>query len=235
MNEITNKFLLEKYETLISVVDDLQSKIVKLAKFYEQVKEKYNIYDEEVEKALSDMRSTKKSVIAEISASVTSAEKDLGKATTEIKTLLQDLSKASQNVTTVIKKASEFDLSFPDFEKRLFNLEQQVKNGLVGTSHYISFDYDEVLTGVEIWEKYNGKTRKPIIVQMPAWKGDYCMVLTDYDEEANRITGRMYKDGEPYSTGAYPNGKRSFQGYREFKVYESPNEDLILEYEEDEE
>lgn len=235
MSEITNESLLEKYETLILVVDDLQSKIVKLTKFYEQVKEKYNLYDAEVEKALNEMRSTKKKVVDDINSTTTAAEKDLSKATTEIKKLLKDLSKASQEVTTVIKTATEFELSFPDFEERLSTLEQQVKNGLVGNSNYIPFDYDEVLSGAEIWEKYNGKTRKPIIVQMPSWSGDYCMVITDFDEETNKITGRMYKDGEPYSTGAYPRGIRTFQGYREFRVYESPNEDMILENEEDEE
>ena len=137
MSEINNEFLLEKYETLLLVVDDLQSKIVKLTKFYEQVKEKHNIYDTEVENALNDMRSTKKKVVDEISSTAATAEKDLSKATADIKNLLKELSKASHEVNAVIKSASEFELSFPDFEERLTVLEQKVKNGLFVNSKYI--------------------------------------------------------------------------------------------------
>lgn len=235
MSEINNESLLEKYETLILVVDDLQSKIVKLTKFYEQVKEKYNLYDAEVEKALNDMRSTKKKVVDDINSTTNAAEKDLSKATLEIKNLLKELSKASKNVNAVIKTASEFELSFPEFEERLSSLEQQVKNGIIGSSKYIPFDYDEVLTAAEIWEKYNGKTRTPIVVKASNWTGDYCMVMTEYNENTNRVAGRIYLNGQLHTAKGYPNGRRTFSGNSEFSVYESPNLDDILENEEDEE
>ena len=235
MSEINNELLLEKYETLLLVVDDLQSKIVKLTNFYEQVKEKYNVYDTEVEKALNDMRSTKKKVVDEISSTVTTAEKDLSKAIADIKTLLKELSKASYEVNAVIKTASEFELSFPEFEKRLSSLEQQVKNGVIGSSKYISFDYDEVLTAAEIWQKYNGKTRTPIVVKASNWRGDYCMVMTGYNKNTNRVAGRIYLNGQLHTATGYPNGRRTFSGNSEFSVYKSPNLDDILESEEDEE
>lgn len=231
MNELTSDILLEKYETLLLIIEDLQSKITKLTKFYEQVREKYNLYNEEVEEALSEMRSTKDKVVDDIKMVVTTSKKDLSVAATEIRNLLTDLALASVDAKSIIEQANKFELSFPKFEERLSILEIQMKKMLVGANDYIPFDYEEVLSGAQIYEKYNGKTNKPIIVKMPSWNGDYCMVITHFDKESNVLTGRMYKDGDLYAANDYPKGIRKFLGHREFRVYKSPNEGMILKNE----
>ena len=233
MSEMNNESLLEKYETLLLVVDDLQTKIGKLIKFYEQVKEKHNVYDAEVEKALLDLRKTKEASIEEVSFKASESKDDLAKGTKEIKKLLKDLNDVSAEVKATINLAKNFELNIPGFEERLALLEKQVKEGGVGVIKYIPFNYDEVLTAAELWKKYNGRTKTPIIAQMPSWSGDYCMVFTDYDEETNRITGRIYKDGEIYESGRSPNGVRNFRASMDFYAYKSPNEKSILRSEEE--
>lgn len=93
---------------------------------------------------------------------------------------------------------------------------------------YIEFKYGEVLSGAEIWKKYNGKTATPIIVQAPTWTGDYCYVITEYDKTKSQVKGRIYLDGKPRSTKGYPEGKRTFTAKTEFIPYKSPNENSII-------
>ena len=153
MSEITNEFLIEKYNTLILVIDDLQSKISKLTKFYEQVKAKYNLYDVEVEKALSEMRTTKSQVIEGISLATTESKISLDKTIADGKDVVKKITAASAYLSTLIKTATEFELSFPAFEERLSKLEEQIKNGLVTTTNYVSFDYDEMQEAVDDEER----------------------------------------------------------------------------------
>lgn len=228
MSEINYEMLIEKYETLVLLIDDLQAKFVKLTNFYEQVKEKYNIYDSEVEKTLAEVSELRQSALSDIALRKKETEKSINDAALEIRKLVRQATEVSNELNESIKEAKATKIQIPNFEERLKNVEVQLRAGGVNiTNKYIALDYDEVLTGTELWEKYNGKTYMPIIVQCTSWSGDYCMVVTEYDQEKVRLKGRVYLNGEQYDRLK----QSSFSASRPYKLYKSPNENAILENE----
>ena len=45
MSELNSELLLEKYESLMVVVEDLQEKLATLSDYYVKVRDKYDLYD----------------------------------------------------------------------------------------------------------------------------------------------------------------------------------------------
>ena len=230
MSELNSELLLEKYESLMVVVKDLQEKLATLSDYYVKVRDKYDLYDGEVERALAEIpKLTGKSTEA-ITQKSTEATSEIAASVKEAKVVLTDLKKATTSLTALIEQANNTSIEVPELEERIAALEERIEQGVL-PSNFIEFDYDEELSGAEIWEKYNGKTAIPIIVKMPSWTGDYCYVITNYDEDDNKVEGRIYKDGELYTQGRSPNGTRRFSGSTQFYIYQSPNEDSIVENE----
>lgn len=230
MSELNSEILLEKYESLMVVVEDLQEKLATLSDYYVKVRDKYDLYDGDVERALAEIpKLTSKSTeaITQISSEATS---EIAASVKEAKAVLKDLKKATTTLTALIEQANNTSIEVPELEERIAALEERIEQGVL-PSNFIEFDYDEELTGAEIWEKYNGRTAIPIIVKMSSWTGDYCYVMTNYDEEDHKVEGRIYKDGELYTQGRSPNGTRRFSGSTQFYIYQSPNEDSIVENE----
>ena len=230
MSELNSELLLEKYESLMVVVEDLQEKLATLSEYYVKVRDKYDLYDGEVERALAEIpKLTSKSTEA-ITQKSDEATSEIAASVKEAKAVLKDLKKATTALSTLIEQANNTSIEVPDLEERIAALEERIEQGVL-PSNFIEFDYDEALTGAEIWEKYNGRTAIPIIVKMSSWTGDYCCVITNYDEDDNKVDGRIYKDGELYTQGRSPNGTRRFSGSTQFYIYQSPNEDSIVENE----
>ena len=230
MSELNSELLLEKYESLMVVVEDLQEKLATLSDYYVKVRDKYDLYDGDVERALAEIpKLTSKSTEA-ITQKSSEATSEIAASVKEAKAVLKDLKKATTALSTLIEQANNTSIEVPELEERIAALEERIEQGVL-PSNFIEFDYDEELTGAEIWEKYNGRTAIPIIVKMSSWTGDYCYVITNYDEDDNKVEGRIYKDGELYTQGRSPNGTRRFSGSTQFYIYQSPNEDSIVENE----
>ena len=231
MSELNSQLLLEKYESLMVVVEDLQEKLATLSDYYVKVRDKYDLYDGEVERALAEIpKLTSKSTEA-ITQKSDEATSEIAASVKEAKAVLKDLKKATTALSTLIEQANNTSIEVPELEERIAALEERIEQGVPPNNFFIEFDYDEELTGAEIWEKYNGRTAIPIIVKMSSWTGDYCYVITNYDEDDNKVEGRIYKDGELYTQGRSPNGTRRFSGSTQFYIYQSPNEDSIVENE----
>ena len=231
MSELNSELLLEKYESLMVVVEDLQEKLATLSDYYVKVRDKYDLYDGEVERALAEIpKLTSKSTEA-ITQKSDEATSEIAASVKEAKAVLKDLKKATTALSTLIEQANNTSIEVPELEERIAALEERIEQGVPPNNFFIEFDYDEELTGAEIWEKYNGRTAIPIIVKMSSWTGDYCYVITNYDEDDNKVEGRIYKDGELYTQGRSPNGTRRFSGSTQFYIYQSPNEDSIVENE----
>ena len=231
MSELNSELLLEKYESLMVVVEDLQEKLATLSDYYVKVRDKYDLYDGEVERALAEIpKLTSKSTEA-ITQKSDEATSEIAASVKEAKAVLKDLKKATTALSTLIEQANNTSIEVPALEERIAALEERIEQGVPPNNFFIEFDYDEELTGAEIWEKYNGRTAIPIIVKMSSWTGDYCYVITNYDEDDNKVEGRIYKDGELYTQGRSPNGTRRFSGSTQFYIYQSPNEDSIVENE----
>ena len=231
MSELNSELLLEKYESLMVVVEDLQEKLATLSDYYVKVRDKYDLYDGDVERALAEIpKLTSKSTEA-ITQKSSEATSEIAASVKEAKAVLKDLKKATTTLTALIEQANNTSIEVPELEERIAALEERIEQGVPPNNFFIEFDYDEELTGAEIWEKYNGRTAIPIIVKMSSWTGDYCYVITNYDEDDNKVEGRIYKDGELYTQGRSPNGTRRFSGSTQFYIYQSPNEDSIVENE----
>lgn len=232
MSEITSDLLIEKYESLIKMVDSLQEKIAKLTKYYETVSKKYDLYDSEIEKALKAIDSSKTNALSEISKKGVEFSELVTDTTKEIKNAIKSAKSATSALEVAIAKAEGVEIS-DDFETRISRLEERIQNGIIEDeeNEIVPFDYEEILSAKEIWDKYNGKTEIPIIIKMPSWTGDYCMVMTDYNEDDKMICGRMYRNGVLYSTPKYKDGMRRFSGDREFQIFKSEYEDEIADSE----
>ena len=231
MSELNSELLLEKYESLMVVVEDLQEKLAKLSDYYVKVRDKYDLYDGDVERALAEIpKLTSKSTEA-ITQKSSEATSEIAASVKEAKAVLKDLKKATTTLTALIEQANNTSIEVPELEERIAALEERIEQSVPPNNFFIEFNYDEELTGAEIWEKYNGRTAIPIIVKMSSWTGDYCYVITNYDEDDNKVEGRIYKDGELYTQGRSPNGTRRFSASTQFYIYQSPNEDSIVENE----
>ena len=230
MNEINSEMLIEKYETLIMVMEDLQGKLQTLTGFYLKVKDKYELYDSEVEKALAKIPSLTANATDTIVKQTDSAKSDLDAGIKEAKSVLRDITKVSKDLTALISEAKNMRIEVPDLEKRIAALEEGV---IQGHKEEVSINTEEVISASEMWYKYHGKISLPIIVKMDSWTGDYCYVITDYDEDDDRVSGRVYHNGELYTKGKSPNGHRTFKGSTQFSFYISPNLEDIVESESD--
>ena len=230
MSELNSELLLEKYESLMVVVEDLQEKLTTLSDYYVKVRDKYDLYDGEVERVLAEIpKLTSKSTEAITQKSI-EATSEIATSVKEAKAVLKELKKATTALAALIEQANNTSIEVPELEERIAALEEKIEQGVL-SRNLIEFDYDEELTGAEIWKKYNGRTAIPIIVKMSSWTGDYCYVISNYDENDHKVEGRIYKDGELYTQGRSPNGTRRFSGSAQFYIYQSPNEDSIVENE----
>ena len=91
MSELNSELLLEKYESLMVVVEDLQEKLATLSDYYVKVRDKYDLYDGEVERALAEIpKLTSKSTEA-ITQKSTEATSEIATSVKEAKAVLKDL------------------------------------------------------------------------------------------------------------------------------------------------
>lgn len=186
MNEIDYESVLKKYQTLISVIDDLQSKIDKLIIFYNQVKEKYDLYDHEVDKALKDIYLVKSQAIKEIDTKTKDAENKLAQATLQTNKMLWDRSNSSQHVTDVSNTLS-------NYANELKQLQGNVKNNM---DNIVLID--RRLSGATIWKKYN-QIKKSILIKRigSSWTSDFYVEIIDFNEESGEIICQPYRSGRP--------------------------------------
>lgn len=218
-------------EAFVKAQKRLDTSMKSSEKTLEEMKEKIKIdFSEECNAILADlMKSTQNQVSAWV-AQIQTEKNDLMRIYEQCNSSLLKLDTASDRAEQILgalnSKVDSVKIPYI-YDDKTISKDKDVKSSKKVRTN-IEFNYDETLTGAEIWKKYKGATSLPIIVQAPTWTGDYCYVITEYDKAKKQVKGRIYLNGKLRTTKGYPNGHRTFTDKTEFKLYKSPNEQSII-------
>lgn len=67
------------------------------------------------------------------------------------------------------------------------------------TDDSVEIDYDEILSAIDIFKKYDGKVY-PIVVEKESYDHDFCFVITGRDDAKKEFKGEYYREGKIYKT-----------------------------------
>jgi chromosome segregation ATPase len=186
--------------------------------------------------------------IAELKSIASSKEKDLEMLQNRIDSISDSYDKRVNALGDLLESIKEtadsINESLPDIEsqieevsaenesikKRLITLEKQIKElkttgitvnaGKDKKKSTVKVDYDEELTILEAYEKYEGKL-DPIIVVKEKWTKDYCFAITEIN--GSMAEGIAFRGGKYYRKGSYPLSTL-------VKMYNGPSTESIIEY-----
>ena len=257
MMDVKNNELISECEELLVLLKQLHKDTPILEKQHKSLKQAFVSAQAKLESTIessdAEMERIKNKILLEfsneckliVSEVLSSSQTQIGELLKKIqleKTKLESLSE--QCIASTIKLMSTIDEAknvLNELSNQIYSSEHALKiqkkqdeisnSKKTSSKKYIQFDYGEILSGAEIWKKYHDKTATPIIVQAPTWKGDYCYIITDYDEVKNQVKGRLYLNGKPRITKVSPNGRKTFTGKTDFFPYKSPNEKSIIDCE----
>ncbi len=146
---------------------------------------------------------------------------DIVEIVVELDAKIKELEKQINSLKKTFKKQTT---DYKDLEERVSSLEEaisQLQNE--EEQEEIEIDYDEVLPAIEIYDKYEGKIGRPIVLERERWTNDYCFKITDIDEENERLIGDCYKEGVRVKED------QSYSYYTKFKMFDGETLDQVLD------
>lgn len=228
--------VIDFYEELIETLQSLNSEAPKIRKLYDSA-------TEELEQALSDVKKTVDNAKEELNKAETSGMSRIAKLSAERKKqidnqiqALEDTVKSALKLQKALGVSAEYAQQIEDkFDKLTEHLnllaesmeEQQNQFGkleqrimlLEGKLNLIlpvtEIDYDELSTAIELYNKYNGKIDRPIVLEKTNYTNGYCFRVSGINEEEETLIGRYYRQGKLYgnnTTFAFSTRCRMFNG-----------------------
>lgn len=211
--------MIDFYEELIETLQSLNRETPKVRELYDNV-------NEVLTQALSDIPKTAEKAQEELNKAETAGINRVTKLSSERKKQIDEQIKAlDKSINNASKLQKALDLSadyvqqveeqFEELTEYIEQLEsiideQQSQFGkleqrimlLEGRFNEIQpsieIDYEELSTAINLFNKYNGRIGRPVVLEKPNYINDYCFRVSDIDEEEKVLIGRFYRQGELY-------------------------------------
>ncbi len=212
---------------------ELENQRNSLHKTISDAKEEINNAENSGKKSITELSTARKKELNErfkkLDEVVQKAEglqKALGEAADIIEMVveLDDKIKEFEKQINSLKKAQKKQMSnYKDLEERINSLEEaviQLQNE--NEEEEVEIDYEEVLPAIDLFEKYEGKIGRPIVLERERWTNEYCFKITGVDEENDRFIGDCYKQGIRCKED------QSYSFYTRFKMFDGETLDQVL-------
>lgn len=211
--------MLDLYEELVETLQQLNKEAPK-------IKELYDNSQKELEQARSALQNVLSHAKEELTKAETAGTKKIADLSTErkkqideqIKTLddvvlraanLQKVlgvssdtaQKINEQISGLSQKLSLIEESVDGQKARFSKLEKRI--GVLETAFFapnplMEIDYSELAPGIDLYNKYNGRIGRPVVLEKPNYTKDYCFRVSGVDEEQGVLIGRYYQMGKLY-------------------------------------
>ncbi len=211
--------IMDYYEELMETMQQLNKEAPKIKKMYDGFQEEAI----KARKTLQALADEAKEVIAEAETSGAKRIKDLS---SEQRKKIQEGSKALETLLEkgtamqhslglandeVAKQSERLDGLIETLNSRMTELEEQLQENRklkqrISTLEKIMYDlvphmeinYEELAPGIDLFNKYNGRIGRPVVLDKPSYTKDYCFRVSGVDEEHGVLIGRYYQLGKLY-------------------------------------
>lgn len=211
--------MIDFYEELIETLQSLNKDTPKIRELYDNAKE-------ELAQSLSDIQKTADKAKEELGKAETSGMSRIAKLSAERKKQIDEQIKALDgSIKNATKLQKALDLSadyiqqteeqFEDLTEQieqLVNIIDEQEDQISKLEHRMMFlegrlnqlqpsveiDYEELSTAIDLFNKYNGRINRPVVLEKTNYTNDYCFRVSGIDEEEEMLIGRFYRQGELY-------------------------------------
>ena len=232
MNEVE---MIDLYEELIETLQTLNTKAP-------EIEELYNSVREELEHSIAAIKTTavdakddlvkaevsgldkitelssgrKKQIDDQIKAlddvvkKASNLQEKLGGSTEFVQQINGGFAELSQLLKQIESGMEEQQQRYSNLEERLITLEERLYELMP-----IEIDYDEIISAIDLYNKYNGRINRPIVLEKPNYTNEFCFRVSGADEEQKTLIGRYFRKGKLYgekSTFPYSAKCRMYNG-----------------------
>lgn len=228
---------------MLDLYEELVEKLQQLNKDAPKIKELYDNSQEELEQARNALQSVLSKAKEELAKAETAGTKRITEITAarkkqideQIKTLddvviraanlqkvlgvssdtaqkiNEQISGLSQNLSLLRESVDGQQARFSKLEKRIGVLE----TAFFALNPLLEIDYSELAPAIDLYNKYNGRIGRPVVLEKTNYTKDYCFRVSGVDEEQGVLIGRYYQLGKLYgnkTTFNYSTPCRMFNG-----------------------
>ena len=120
-----------------------------------------------------------------------------------VKQASEQFDKITECLDRLQERLDEQQLWISSLEERIDDLEVVFEEGIVPDdavelAHTVEIDFDELAPAIELFEKYNGKIGRPIVLEKENYTSDYCFRVSGIDRQKKVLIGRYYQRGKLY-------------------------------------
>jgi len=228
--------MLDLYEELVETLQQLNKEAPKIKELYDnsqkeleqarsalqsvlfQAKEELAKAETAGTKRITDLSSARKKHIDEqiktlddVVLRAANLQKVLGVSSDVAQEINEKISGLSQNLSQIKESLDGQKARFSKLEKRINILEEAFS----ALNPVMEIDYSELAPGIDLYNKYNGRIGRPVVLEKPNYTKDYCFRVSGVDEEQGVLIGRYYQLGKLYgnkTTFNYTTPCRMFNG-----------------------
>lgn len=117
----------------------------------------------------------------------------LGITTEFVQQTNKQFTEMSHLLDLIKKSVDEQQQRYSKMEERLSALEDKVDE-----ISPIEIDYDELIPALDLYNKYNDRINRPIVLEKKNYTNDYCFRVNGIDEKQEALLGRYFRKGKLY-------------------------------------
>lgn len=211
--------MIDFYEELVETLQSLNKEVPEIKRLYDNAKEELEQSLSAVQNAVSGAKDElrkaeassldritkissgrKKQVddqlmaLDDVMKKASKLQKALDISTDYVKRTEEKIEKLNQHLTQVDDYIDTQQDVISKLEKRIGLFEEKLKEILP----VVEVDYEELSTAIDLYNKYNGRIDRPVVLEKANYTNDYCFRVSGIDEEESVLIGRFYRQGKLY-------------------------------------